>query len=74
MSQNHQKLVAFQKAEALVPQIYGVTADFPHEGYALQTQMRRGCIATLANIVEGAIMSGLDTGLREAAGDERREA
>ena len=60
MSQNHQKLVAFERTQTLVREIYGVTTDFPEEGYALQTQLRRGCICALANIVEGAIMSGLD--------------
>jgi hypothetical protein len=60
MSQNHRKLVAFQKTEALVPEIYALTADFPQDGHQLQAQMRRGCLAVLANIVEGAIVSGLD--------------
>jgi hypothetical protein len=61
MSHNHQELVAFQKTGTLVREIYGVTAEFPLEGRHLLLQMRRGCIAALANIVEGAIMSGLDT-------------
>ena len=61
MTQYHQKLVVFQKTDALVREIYGVTADFPTEGLRLREQMRRGVLATLANIVEGAILAGLET-------------
>jgi four helix bundle protein len=47
-------LIVWQKAHALVLEIYKVTADFPEkERYGLTQQIRRSSASVAANIVEG---------------------
>jgi four helix bundle protein len=47
-------LVVWQKAHALVLEIYGFTACFPrHETFGLSSQMRRAAVSIPANIAEG---------------------
>ena len=51
----HHELRAWQKAIALVTDVYQVTASFPKEEvFALTNQMRRAAISIPSNIAEGA--------------------
>jgi four helix bundle protein len=51
----HKRLIAWQKAMDLVPQVYRATANFPpEERYALTNQMRRAAVSIPSNIAEGA--------------------
>lgn len=53
-AQTFEDLIVWQKAHALVLQVYKVTAPFPKEElYGLVSQMRRAAISIPANIAEG---------------------
>ncbi len=50
----YQDLIAWQKAVALVTEIYGLTRDFPRdEIYGLTSQIRRAAVSVPSNIAEG---------------------
>ena len=54
MSNSYRDLIAWQKALALVTDIYHWTEDFPKsELYGLTSQMRRAVVSVVANIAEG---------------------
>jgi four helix bundle protein len=54
MARDPRKLRVFAVADALVIDVYRVTAAFPSEHrYELCSQLRRAAISTAANIVEG---------------------
>jgi four helix bundle protein len=51
----HHQLLVWQKAIALVTQVYEITSKFPaQETYGLTSQMRRCSVSVPANIAEGA--------------------
>ena len=53
-SQNYRDLIAWQKALALVTNVYELTARFPqHELYGLTSQLRRAGVSVVSNIAEG---------------------
>jgi len=60
MSRDFRKIVAWQKADALVMTVFQATArDFPKdETYGLRSQLRSAAVSVAANIAEG---SGLGT-------------
>jgi four helix bundle protein len=50
----YQELIAWQKAIALVTEIYSLTSTFPHgEIYGLTSQLRRAAVSVPSNIAEG---------------------
>jgi four helix bundle protein len=50
----HRDLAAWQKAMALVTEIYRVTREFPKEElYGLVSQLRRAAVSVPSNIAEG---------------------
>jgi four helix bundle protein len=50
----YQELIAWQKAIALVTEIYSQTSAFPqHEIYGLTSQLRRAAVSIPSNIAEG---------------------
>jgi four helix bundle protein len=50
----HRDLIAWQKAMALVTDIYAATAQFPKEEvYGLTNQLRRACVSVPSNLAEG---------------------
>ena len=54
MSQPHESLVAWQRADDLAFETYQLTKQFPvEERYGLTSQMRRAAFSVAANIVEG---------------------
>ncbi|MGK0239634.1 MAG: four helix bundle protein [Candidatus Pelagisphaera sp.] len=51
---DHTKLRAFELADAIALEVYGVTKGFPKdELYGLTSQMRRAAVSVPSNIVEG---------------------
>jgi four helix bundle protein len=54
MSLQHEKLVAWQRADDLSIEIHRLTKDFPaDERFELSSQARRAAYSVAANIVEG---------------------
>ena len=54
MGQSYRDLVAWQKAMALVTDVYRVTRGFPgEERYGLTNQLRRAAVSVPSNIAEG---------------------
>lgn len=52
--QSYKQLIAWQKAVALVTDVYTATAVFPKgEIYGLTTQIRRAAVSVASNIAEG---------------------
>ncbi|HEY0459336.1 MAG TPA: four helix bundle protein [Pyrinomonadaceae bacterium] len=52
--QSYRQLIAWQKAMALVKQIYSLIKDFPKEEiYGLTSQIRRAAVSITSNIAEG---------------------
>ena len=50
----HKELIVWQKAMAMVTEIYRLTRDFPkEERYGLVSQMRRAAVSIPSNIAEG---------------------
>ena len=50
----YQELIAWQKAIALVTEVYSFTSAFPqHEIYGLTSQLRRAAVSIPSNIAEG---------------------
>ena len=50
----YQELIVWQKAIALVTEIYSLTSTFPHaEIYGLTSQLRRAAVSIPSNIAEG---------------------
>jgi len=53
-SQSYRDLIAWQKALALVTEVYRLTEALPsHELYGLRSQMRRAAVSVVSNIAEG---------------------
>lgn len=51
---NYKKLVAYQRAKALVKMVYGLIRKFPkEEQHALCDQLRRAVVSVTSNIAEG---------------------
>ncbi len=60
-SKGYRELKVWQRAKALVAQIYALTAAFPKEEiYGLTNQMRRCAVSIPSNIAEGHARSGKD--------------
>ena len=54
MSNSYRDLIAWQKARALVREVYAVTKHLPEdERYGLVSQLRRAGVSVVANIAEG---------------------
>jgi len=51
---HYQELIAWQKAMALVEEVYAATRTFPREEiYGLTSQLRRAAVSVPSNIAEG---------------------
>ena len=51
---DHTKLRAFELADDLAVAVYKITQSFPRdEQFGLTSQIRRGAVSTVSNIVEG---------------------
>ena len=60
MSENgpHRRLIVWEKAMNLVPDIYRLTREFPREErFGLSDQMQRAAVSVTANIAEGQARS-----------------
>ena len=65
MSQPHDNLIAWQRADDLCVAIYELTKHFPaNEQYGLTSQLRRAAFSVPANIVEGYAFPRSPTRLR----------
>ena len=65
MSQGHEKLVTWQRADDLFVAVHQLAATFPvEERYGLASQMRRAAYSVPANIVEGMARRSLRDRLR----------
>ncbi|MEA1950270.1 MAG: four helix bundle protein [Planctomycetota bacterium] len=54
MKQNYKNLIVWQKAIALVTEVYRLTQAFPkEERYGLTSQIRRASVSVPSNIAEG---------------------
>lgn len=54
MGHSHRELIVWQKAIALVTQVYRATQNFPRqETYGLTSQIRRSAVSVASNIAEG---------------------
>jgi four helix bundle protein len=54
MAHSYKNLIAWQKAVAMVSDIYRATQSFPrHETYGLTSQIRRSAVSAASNIAEG---------------------
>ncbi|HET7209145.1 MAG TPA: four helix bundle protein [Terriglobales bacterium] len=54
MSCRYRDLIAWQRAKALVGDVYRITESFPAtEAYGLTSQLRRAAISVVSNIAEG---------------------
>ncbi|OYW74663.1 MAG: four helix bundle protein [Verrucomicrobia bacterium 12-59-8] len=52
--QSYRDLIVWQKAMALVRQVYLITSEFPkHELFGLTSQLRRSAVSIPSNIAEG---------------------
>ena len=57
--QPHERLIAWQRAHALLLELYGVTSTWPkEERYGLTSQARRAAFSVPVNIVEGCSRRG----------------
>ena len=56
MGQNFRNIIAWQKADDMVVEIYSATQKFfpKHEMFALTQQLHRAAVSVAANIAEGA--------------------
>ena len=53
-TQRFEELIVWQKAHALVLEIYKLSKDFPkEETYGITSQVRRSSVSVAANISEG---------------------
>ncbi len=65
MSQPHENLIAWQRADDLCVAVYELTKQFPiNEQYGLTAQLRRAAFSVPANIVEGYAFPQSPTRLR----------
>ena len=54
MARDHRRLRVYHEAHALAVAIYRETRDFPlDEWFGIRSQIRRGAVSTVSNIVEG---------------------
>src|SRR5690349_17726398 len=55
MEKGYKKLIVWQRADAMVLEIYKQTKSFPKdETFGLISQLRRAAVSVVANIVEGS--------------------
>lgn len=56
---NYRKLAVWQRAQAFALEVYRSTRRFPSdERYSMSTQLRRGVVSVVSNIVEGSGRQG----------------